>query len=55
MFIISRSGRIGFYRTAVRAAFSEGTISKFHPALHARPDHVTFTPHGNCSGMGENS
>lgn len=56
MLVVSQFWWIGFHRAAVsRAAFSQSPIRKFHPALHVRPDHVAFTPHRHCSGMGENS
>src|SRR6185437_16860063 len=55
MFVVSQFWWIGFDRAAIRPTRSQGFISEFHPALHARPHHVTFPPHGNGSGMGQNS
>ena len=55
MLIVSQFGGVGLRSTAIRSSLPEGTVGKFHPALHARAGHITFTPHGSGSGIGENS
>lgn len=54
MFVVSQFGWIGFRDATLPLAFPQGTVSKFHPALHARADQVTFSPHGSGPGMGQN-
>jgi hypothetical protein len=54
MFVLSQFGRVGFCGSTIRVAFPKGSVSEFYPALHTRPDQVTFAAHWNCSGIGEN-
>ena len=55
MLVVSQFGGVGLRSTAIRSALPEGTVSKFDPALHARPGQVTFTPHWSYSGIGKDS
>lgn len=55
MFVVSKFGWVGFCRTVLGPAFPQSAISKLHPTLHTRSDHVAFPPHREYSGMPEHT